>query len=80
MPNTITSHRPSSCPDPGPSTAGVARSALELVLWVTVAWLRLYLWLLGCVIKAPVWILFALCGHHYVVRRNGKTSRVSVWR
>lgn len=80
MQNTTLSPHPRHRPAAGPSEGALAHDALALVVWMTVATVRLYLWLLKCVIQAPFWLLFALCGRHYVVRRNGKTSRVSVWR
>jgi hypothetical protein len=67
-------------PDFEAPTCQLAHEGLRLVGWMVVVCFRLYLWLVLACFRLPFWLLVALCGRHYVVRRNGRTSWVSVWR
>lgn len=79
MPKHTDSRAPLTRPDVEDPTS-LTHEGLRLLGWIVVVCLRLYLWLVLACFRLPFWLLFAVCGRHYVVRRNGKTSWVSVWR
>jgi hypothetical protein len=54
--------------------------AFQIIWGITLSCYQLTFRLTIEIIRLPFTMLFALCGRHYVVRRNGKTSWVSVWR